>query len=305
MESAAVLIVSSDVKWRSALPDAFSRRRLQAFVAPRMADAAETLRSTAAPLRAVVCTVDGPEELSAVVRARKARRDVPLLMLTSILDPGFRALGEQLGATRVATKGDPERAVDLVTHLMAVREAREGATRGRALADEIRTLARRNRELLGMALGFLAGTEPGDFRVLLVAGDGPPARRLARQLERAGIPPCVQATPSPEEARAYLEGLGLYARRDRHPLPSLVLCDLHLEGGAAPGFIRGLKEDPRFAGIGVLAFSALGRPEDDETAYAAGADAFVGKPLGDVQLAEIVRFACGHAMAYQAGLRGI
>jgi len=304
MKSAAVLIVSSDVKWRSALPEACRLHNVEAFVAPRMADAAEALRSADAPVRAVVCTVDGPEELSAVVRARKARRDVPVLMLTPILDPGLRALGEQLGASRVATKDEPERAAALVAALLSSVEGRRSPAHARVRADAIQTLARRNRELLGMALGFVAGTEPGDFRVLLVAGDGPPARRLVRQLERAGLPPCVHAAPTAAEARAYLEGEGPYARRDRHPLPSLILCDLHLEDGAAPGFVQGLKADPRFAGIGVLVFSAAGGPKDDEAAYAAGADAFVGRPLGDVQLAEIVRFACAHAMAYQAGLRG-
>lgn len=303
MMSAAVLIVSSDVKWRSALPEAFRRHQVEAFVAPRMADAADVLRAAAPPLQAVVCTVDRPDELSAVVRARKARRDVPVLMLTPILDPGFRALGEQLGASRVADKDEPERAVDLVTALLRAAEARRSVERRRALIGEITTLARRNRELLGMALGFVAGTEPGDFKVLVVAEEAVQARRLVRQLQRAGLPPCAHATSSAAQARAYLDGQGDYARRDRYPLPTLVICDLHLKDDG-PGFIRDLKADPRFSGVGVLSFSGSGRTADAEAAYAAGTDAFVGKPLGDVQLAEIVRFACAHAMAYQAGLRG-
>jgi len=63
-----------------------------------------------------------------------------------------------------------------------------------------------------------------------------------------------------------------------HPLPSLILLDLHLCGQYGCDFLRRLRADVRFAVIPVVVFTTSEDPADLARCYASGANGYVVKP---------------------------
>src|SRR3954469_2837391 len=54
---------------------------------------------------AVVCWAEREDELAGIIRIRKAALDLPIVVLSSLNDPGFEALACRMGATGVIGKG--------------------------------------------------------------------------------------------------------------------------------------------------------------------------------------------------------
>jgi len=64
--------------------------------------------------------------------------------------------------------------------------------------------------------------------ILLVEDRSNDVFLLQSMLERWGIAESLHVVSDGEEAIKYLAGAGIYADRETHPFPSLVLLDLHL-----------------------------------------------------------------------------
>jgi CheY-like chemotaxis protein len=110
----------------------------------------------------------------------------------------------------------------------------------------------------------------GGRALILVVEQDPQMRRLERYfLEQAGF--------SVEFAADGNQGLEA-ARRLR---PDIVVAEILVAGLDGLSVCRALKSDPETSSIVVLIFSILAA---EERARAAGADAFVLKPLDDVRL---------------------
>ena len=119
------------------------------------------------------------------------------------------------------------------------------------------------------------GAQPSGGRALiLVVEQDPQMRRLERYfLEQAGF--------QVEFAADGREGLGLAQRL----LPDIVVAEILVGGMDGLSVCRALKTDPATRAIVVLIFSILAA---EQQALAAGADAFVRKPLDDVRLVQSV-----------------
>jgi CheY-like chemotaxis protein len=124
--------------------------------------------------------------------------------------------------------------------------------------------------------------------VILVVDDAPYMRRwLQRVLAEAGYRN-VLGTPDSHEA------IGLYA----HWRPDLVISDLcrpHLDGVQTLHVLRAI--DPR---VRVLVYSALDEEHHAQRALAAGAAAFMRKPIDQAALVPIVRAMLGATGAVTA-----
>ena len=85
------------------------------------------------------------------------------------------------------------------------------------------------------------------------------------------------------------DGLAVLASVERER-PQVILLDLMMPGLDGFEVTRHLKANPATANIPIVAVSAMARPDDRETALAAGCDEFVRKPfeLDDLE-AVIVR----------------
>ena len=104
--------------------------------------------------------------------------------------------------------------------------------------------------------------------VILVVEDNERNLKLLRDvLEYAGYE--VRAAQTAED------GIALAVSKP----PDLVLMDLQLPGIDGMEALRRLREDPRTAGIPVVAVTAQAMRQDRERALAAGFDGYVEKPI--------------------------
>jgi CheY-like chemotaxis protein len=122
----------------------------------------------------------------------------------------------------------------------------------------------------------LESTHPrGGRALILVVEQDPQMRRLERYfLEQAGF--------TVEFAADGRKGLELA----RQLTPDIVVAEILVSGLDGLSVCRAIKSDPATQGIIVLIFSILAA---EERARAAGADAFVRKPLGDERLVHSVQ----------------
>jgi two-component system, response regulator len=70
----------------------------------------------------------------------------------------------------------------------------------------------------------------------------------------------LQTASSPGEGMEYLRGGGKYADRKLHPIPDLVILDLHLEGSGGFGFLAWRMKSPCIPMMPTLVLSA---PRDE------------------------------------------
>jgi CheY-like chemotaxis protein len=84
------------------------------------------------------------------------------------------------------------------------------------------------------------------------------------------------------------DGIGVLAAVQRER-PDMILLDLMMPGLDGFEVTRKLKGDPETADIPIVAVSALARPDDRESALAAGCDDFVRKPFELDDLEAIIR----------------
>jgi two-component system cell cycle response regulator DivK len=83
-------------------------------------------------------------------------------------------------------------------------------------------------------------------------------------------------------------GLAVLASVERER-PQMILLDLMMPGLDGFQVTRHLKADPATASIPIVAISAMARPDDRETALAAGCDDFVRKPFDLDDLEAVIR----------------
>jgi two-component system cell cycle response regulator DivK len=84
------------------------------------------------------------------------------------------------------------------------------------------------------------------------------------------------------------DGLAVLASVERER-PAMILLDLMMPGLDGFQVTRHLKADPATADIPIVAVSAMARPDDRETALAAGCDDFVRKPFDLDDLEAVIR----------------
>jgi DNA-binding response OmpR family regulator len=276
------------------LPDAFLQHA-PSLTADHADPGTETLDGLAARgYDAVVCWAERPEELELVVRIRRSSPQTPIVLLTSLTTPEFRALALERGANSVlpAVKNLPalvgliEQAVELRA---TARESRQRAAEGRALSKEVRELAQKTNARSQDAFRRLSLTGRRPLLPLLVCDDPEQAFQMVRAFARAEIFAPLPILRTGDEARAYLSGQTPYENRERHPLPSLLLLDLHGEGAPGLVLLSWIRQQPRLQHLPVVMLSATVNPEDIKKAYGVQANSYLIKPANFEELVAMVK----------------
>jgi CheY-like chemotaxis protein len=100
----------------------------------------------------------------------------------------------------------------------------------------------------------------------------------------------LRETTSREGVKRYVSGedalAGLLEGDDTRP--ALIILDLNLPGIRGMEVLAALKGDPRLRMVPVVVLSGSSREEDVDAAYAAGANAYLSKPLDYAQLRQTV-----------------
>ncbi len=77
----------------------------------------------------------------------------------------------------------------------------------------------------------------------------------------------------------------------RKQMPDLVLCDLSMPGMSGFDVLRALSDLDHLSSVPKIALSGHDKPEDRQAAFAAGADAYVTKPVDVADLHERIQQA--------------
>ena len=99
----------------------------------------------------------------------------------------------------------------------------------------------------------------------------------------------LQNVEDGDQAIAYLSGTGMYANRERYRLPKLILLDLKMPRSTGFETLRWIRAHPTLRDVQVIVLSGSELRDDMQTAYAAGANSYLVKPLGFDALVELVR----------------
>jgi CheY-like chemotaxis protein len=119
-----------------------------------------------------------------------------------------------------------------------------------------------------------------DADSLVLIGEDEPDNRIILQT--------VVETLLGVRAQVAGDGLAVLASVERER-PRVILLDLMMPGLDGFEVTRHLKANPATASIPIVAVSAMARPDDRETALAAGCDEFVRKPFELDDLEAVIR----------------
>jgi CheY-like chemotaxis protein len=88
----------------------------------------------------------------------------------------------------------------------------------------------------------------------------------------------MQTVNNGEEAIAYLKGEGIYANRDKYPLPTVMLLDLNMPKVNGFGVLTWVRTQPVLKRLSIIILTASARQEDLERAFDLGANSYLVKP---------------------------
>lgn len=119
---------------------------------------------------------------------------------------------------------------------------------------------------------------------------------LKRALEIEGSPCHLVSVPDGKKAVDYLAGGGAFADRSRHPLPALVLLDIHLPRKNGLEVLKWIRQQPHFKSLPVLILTSSNRQEDMDGARQLGADGYLNKPSNPLKLTQLVSILHDHCL---------
>ena len=95
---------------------------------------------------------------------------------------------------------------------------------------------------------------------------------------KCGTPFSLQRARDGDEAIAYLSGTGVYADRDEHPFPDLVLLDLKMPGLDGFEVLQWIRANPDTKSVPVVVLAGSAFRADVRRALELGANSYATKP---------------------------
>jgi CheY-like chemotaxis protein len=129
-----------------------------------------------------------------------------------------------------------------------------------------------------------------DEPVILLVDDGEDDVILIRKaFANAKVTNPIHAVTDGEEAVAYLSGEGRYANRAEHPLPALILLDLHMPRMNGFQVLEWIRTQKALGLIPVVVLTTSNLMRDVNSAYELGANSFLVKPMDFQDYADLGR----------------
>jgi CheY-like chemotaxis protein len=112
---------------------------------------------------------------------------------------------------------------------------------------------------------------------------------LKRAMKDATIGNPVQVVVDGQQALDYMAGAGIYADREKYPLPFLILLDLKLPYVMGLDVLKWIREQPQFKKILVAVLTSSQSDQDIAATTRLGGDFYLVKPPSKVKLGELVK----------------
>jgi CheY-like chemotaxis protein len=129
---------------------------------------------------------------------------------------------------------------------------------------------------------------PSRDLILLVEDDVNDEVLTTRSLRRENVPNPIEVVHDGAAALDFLFARGRFVDRARAPAPRLVLLDLKLPKRTGLEVLKEARTEPRLRATPMVIFTSSARELDVAAAYAAGASAFVTKPIDPDQFQQTV-----------------
>lgn len=125
--------------------------------------------------------------------------------------------------------------------------------------------------------------------VLQVEDSSDDARLLELAFRKAKVSNPLLTVDSAEKAISYFKGEGIYADREKFPLPGILLVDLKLPGIDGFELVERLMKLSLLQEILVLMISGHHEVYQMNRAYSLGAKSFLVKPVSEADLANLLK----------------
>lgn len=127
-------------------------------------------------------------------------------------------------------------------------------------------------------------------KIILLVEDNPDDETLAlRALKKNNIRNEVVIARDGAEALDYLFGTGVYAGRDLHIMPAIILLDLKLPKIDGLEVLKRIRAEEPTKLLAVVILTSSKEEQDLINGYSFGANSYIRKPVDFAQFAEAIR----------------
>ncbi|MDQ7054786.1 MAG: response regulator [candidate division KSB1 bacterium] len=123
--------------------------------------------------------------------------------------------------------------------------------------------------------------------ILLIEDDPNDVILMQRAIMKGKVLNPLQVISDGEQAIHYLAGKGIYADRDKFPLPVLILLDLKLPRKDGFEVLKWIKSRSELTSIPVVILTSSERIEDIQQAYDLRANSYLVKPVDAEDLVKL------------------
>jgi CheY-like chemotaxis protein len=128
-----------------------------------------------------------------------------------------------------------------------------------------------------------------DDLILVVEDDPNDVLLIQRAFRKAELKNELRFVRDGEEAIAYLKGQGDFSRRDRFPLPFMILLDLKMPGTDGFEVLQWIRRTPDVRRCLVVVLTSSNRQGDVDKAYELGANSYLVKPVEFDQMVHLIQ----------------
>jgi CheY-like chemotaxis protein len=125
--------------------------------------------------------------------------------------------------------------------------------------------------------------------ILLVEDDSNDVLLLQRAFQKAGLRNALRIVRDGEQAIHYLSGQGIYANRERYPLPFLVLLDLKMPGTNGFDVLQWARAEADLKRLLIVVLTSSYLQSDVDRAYEMGANSYLVKPVEFNEMVNLIQ----------------
>ncbi len=125
--------------------------------------------------------------------------------------------------------------------------------------------------------------------ILLAEDDPNDVLLIQRAFQKAGLRNALKVTRDGGQAIDYLGGEGMYANRERFPIPFLLLLDLKMPGTDGFEVLQWVRKEPELKRLLVVVLTSSNLQADVDRAYELGANSYLVKPVSFDEMVNMIK----------------
>ncbi len=128
-----------------------------------------------------------------------------------------------------------------------------------------------------------------DKFILLVEDDANDVLLLERAFQKAELRNILKIVRDGAQAMDYLSAQGIFADRQKFPLPFLLLLDLKMPGMDGFEVLQWVRAQPELMRLLIVVLTSSNLQSDVDRAYELGANSYLVKPVGFEEMVNLIQ----------------